>query len=72
MGLRTRAGVSAEAIRTEFGGGPRSFYPEPIERMVGAGLMVESVEGDLALTARGRLLADEVAAAFVAEEAPAR
>ena len=27
---------------------------------------------DLALTARGRLLADEVAAAFVAEEAPAR
>jgi len=72
LGLRTRAGVSAEAIRTEFGGGPRSFYPEAIERMVGAGLMVESVEGDLALTARGRLLADEVAAAFVAEEAPAR
>ena len=72
LGLRTRAGVSAEAIRTEFGGGPRSFYPEAIERMVGAGLMVESVEGDLALTGRGRLLADEVAAAFVAEEALAR
>ncbi|MCH2184478.1 radical SAM family heme chaperone HemW [Myxococcota bacterium] len=72
LGLRTRAGVSAEAIRTEFGGGPRSFYPEAIERMVGVGLMVESVEGDLALTAQGRLLADEVAAAFVAEEALAR
>lgn len=72
LGLRTRAGVSAEDIQAEFGGRPRSFYPEAIERMVGAGLMVESVEGDLALTARGRLLADEVAAAFVAAEAPAR
>ena len=72
LGLRTRAGVSAAGIQTEFGASPRSFSPETVERLMGAGLIVESPAGDLALTSRGRLLADEVAAAFVSLDAIAR
>ena len=72
LGLRTRTGLSAGAFEREFGASPRSLHRDRIERLVGDGLLEESAAGDLALTARGRLLADEVAAEFVPESANLR
>lgn len=66
LALRTAQGLDAERFRAEFGALPRGFWPEPIDRLCGAGLLAEGQGGDLRLTARGRLLADSVASAFVA------
>lgn len=65
LGLRRAAGVSAEAFAAEFGAPPRHFFGAEIHRLVAVGLLAESPAGDLTLTARGRLLADEATAAFV-------
>ncbi len=64
LALRTRRGLDAEAFAGEFGGAPRLFFSEAIERLVAGGLLVEERGGDLRLTARGRLLSDSVSAEF--------
>jgi oxygen-independent coproporphyrinogen-3 oxidase len=65
LALRTRHGLGGKAFAEEFGGPPRAFFREPIERLVAAGLLAEGASGDLRLTARGRLLSDSVYAEFV-------
>ncbi len=68
LGLRQLEGVSAGAFGEEFGGAPRDFYAAEIDRLVAAGWLLEAPTGDLRLSRSGRLLADDVAAAFVAGE----
>lgn len=65
LGLRRREGLDAEAFATVFDGPPRAFFEARIELLLGAGLLAEAAGGDLALTHRGWLLADEVASHFV-------
>jgi oxygen-independent coproporphyrinogen-3 oxidase len=64
LALRTRRGIEAQAFAAEFGGLPRDFFCEPIERFVAEGLLLEDPGGDLRLSARGRLLSDSVFAEF--------
>jgi oxygen-independent coproporphyrinogen-3 oxidase len=64
LGLRTARGVDALAFAQEFGAPPRHFYAGEIERLRGDGLLVESGPGDLALTPRGRQIADSVCECF--------
>ena len=65
LALRTREGLSAAAFAAEFGAAPRAFFAFAIESARAEGLVDESAAGDLALTGRGWLFADEVAARFV-------
>ncbi len=65
LALRTVAGLAAGAFRDEFGAPPRSFWPDAIETLVGAGLLQEEPSGDLRLTPRGILLSNSVFAHFV-------
>jgi oxygen-independent coproporphyrinogen-3 oxidase len=65
LSLRRAEGVSAAAFEAEFGAPPRALYRASIETLTRQGLLAESEEGDLVLTARGRLLADSVAEHFV-------
>jgi oxygen-independent coproporphyrinogen-3 oxidase len=65
LGLRTRRGVDSAAFAAEFGHPPRSFFSGEIELLVGQGLLRERATGELALSTRGRLLADSVFAHFV-------
>ena len=64
LALRTRSGLEAQVFAGEFGGPPRAFFSEPIERLVALGLLLEGPGGDLQLSARGRLLSDSVFAEF--------
>jgi oxygen-independent coproporphyrinogen-3 oxidase len=64
LALRTRRGIEAQAFAAEFGGPPRAFFAEPIERLVAQGLLLEARGGDLRLSARGCLLSDGVFAEF--------
>jgi coproporphyrinogen III oxidase-like Fe-S oxidoreductase len=65
LALRTSAGLRAEAFAADFGGPPRIFWAEEIDRLVSGGLLVEENGGDLRLSSRGRLLSDSVFACFV-------
>jgi oxygen-independent coproporphyrinogen-3 oxidase len=65
LALRTGRGLAAVGFAAEFGGPPRAFFAEPIDRLVAAGLLAEAPAGDLVLTARGRILSDTVFAEFV-------
>ena len=65
LALRTVRGVSAAGFEAEFGAPPRAFFETPIDALTAAGLLEEGSRGDLRLTMRGRLLADEVSARFV-------
>ncbi len=65
LGLREVAGLEAARFAAEFGAPPRAFFAGPIAELVAAGLLRESAAGDLALTARGRLLSDSVFTHFV-------
>ena len=65
LALRRREGLAAARFREEWGAEPRSIWPEEIVELVAAGLLGESVAGDLALTRRGWLLADSVFERFV-------
>jgi oxygen-independent coproporphyrinogen-3 oxidase len=65
LGLREARGLAAEGFAREFGSPPRGFWPGPIEALVGQGLLEETPQGDLRLTARGRLLSDSVFQHFV-------
>jgi oxygen-independent coproporphyrinogen-3 oxidase len=70
LALRQREGLSAVAFEAEFGGTPRDFFASEIDAMTRCGWLVEGKEapGDLRLTDAGRLLADRVAAEFVATD----
>jgi oxygen-independent coproporphyrinogen-3 oxidase len=65
LGLRLNRGVDLERMRTEFGAdGER--YNEAITELVADGLL-ERAENNLRLTARGRLLSNEVFARFISD-----
>jgi coproporphyrinogen III oxidase-like Fe-S oxidoreductase len=70
LALRQAEGLSAVAFEAEFGGAPRVFFAAEIEGMIGRGWLIEGgrADGDLRLTDSGRLLADSVAAEFVAAD----
>jgi oxygen-independent coproporphyrinogen-3 oxidase len=65
LALRVREGLAAASFAGEFGAAPRAFFATAIESACADGLVAENAAGDLALTARGWLFADEVAARFV-------
>ena len=65
LGLRRTRGLRAEAFRLDFGAEPRHFFGPAIDRLMAAQLLAETQDGDLSLTARGRLLADSVFEEFV-------
>jgi oxygen-independent coproporphyrinogen-3 oxidase len=65
LSLRQCRGLDAARFAAEFGAAPRAFFACAIESFARSGLLRESADGGLALTARGRLLADTVFAEFV-------
>lgn len=65
LALRTRRGLAAASFAREFGAPPRALFGEAIDELREAGLLSETPEGDLALTAAGRLVADSVFERFV-------
>ena len=66
LALRRTLGLRAVDFVAEFGATPRVFFAGEIDRLVASGLLAEHrASGDLALTARGRMLADSVFEAFV-------
>jgi len=65
LGLRRAVGLSAQAFARDFGEPPRHWFAAEIESLAAAELIREAPGGDLILTSRGFLLADEVAARFV-------
>ena len=65
LGLRRASGLAAAAFETEFGGVPRKFYSQQIDRLMHSSLIAENATGDLCLTERGMLLSDTVFANFV-------
>lgn len=67
LGLRMAAGVDARAFATEFAAPPRAFFAHEIDPLASEGLLAISDAGDLRLTPRGILLADAIAARFVAD-----
>lgn len=64
LGLRTRAGVSAEAFQRRFGVSLQELFQRPIAEMSAVGLL-QADTGGIRLTDRGRLLGNEVFAAFL-------
>ena len=70
LALRQRAGLSAGAFEAEFGGPPRDFFEAEIRELVSRGWLSEGEPsvGDLRLTNTGRMMADSVAAEFVASD----
>ncbi len=68
LALRQREGLNALRFEAEFGEPPRAFFGPEIRSAVDRGWLLEGAAGDLQLTAEGRLLADSVAAEFVAAE----
>ena len=66
LGLRQMVGLAAMDFEADFGGPPRQWFGTEIDELLAADLLHESDGGDLSLTARGRLLADEVFHRFVA------
>ncbi len=65
LGLRRVPGVAWRALEAEFGAVPVESKKPAAEAMTAAGLLRDAA-GRLALTARGRLLANEVFAEFLA------
>lgn len=64
LGLRMNAGVKLGALRREFGREPVRCAMEAVERLAGQGL-VESDGKTVRLTARGRMLSNEVFQEFL-------
>ncbi len=65
LALRMREGLDAAAFAREFGATPRALFGPVLDELSARGLLAESAEGNLRLTERGWLFADEVAARFV-------
>lgn len=70
LGLRLNDGVSLDALRLEFGGDAVQAFDSVIAELASEGL-VEHSDDCVRLTARGRLLSNEVFARFLAEPAVA-
>jgi oxygen-independent coproporphyrinogen-3 oxidase len=66
LGLRLNRGVDMGRLREEFGEASTK-YDEAIAELVEHGLLIHS-KGNLRLTARGRLLSNEVFQRFIADE----
>ena len=65
LGLRLDTGISVKDFSGRFGLSPVQAYGETINELGGSGLL-ETVDGSLRLTSRGRMLGDEVFASFFA------
>jgi len=65
LALRHREGLRAADFSAEFGAPPRSFYARAIEDACSEGLLEESEQGDLRLSARGWRFADQLALGFL-------
>ncbi len=70
LALRQREGLDAARFLAEFGAPPRAFFAAQIDRHLASGWLEETPEGGLRLSRAGRLVADSVAEAFVAEATP--
>ena len=64
LGLRLSAGVSHDAFAARFGATLRSVYGPTLDDLTNVGLLHTS-NGAVTLTARGRLLGNEVFSRFV-------
>ena len=64
LGLRLDAGVSHDAFAVRFGATLRSVYGPTLDDLTNVGLLHTS-NGVIRLTARGRLLGNEVFSRFV-------
>lgn len=64
LGLRLNAGVSLAYFEHRFGCSLLSVYPREVDELMALGLL-ETAEGCLRLTTRGRLLGNEVFARFI-------
>ena len=65
MGLRLDTGIGVEEFSRRFGGPPTQFYPDTIDDLTGLGLL-ETANGSLRLTHRGRMMGNEVFSRFFA------
>ena len=65
LGLRLNTGISVKDFSGRFGLSPVQAYGETIDELDGSGLL-ETVDGSLRLTPRGRMLGNEVFASFFA------
>ncbi len=70
LGLRRNAGVSLAALCEEFGPPAIAAYASALEELTGSGLLHSKEPGTVALTARGRLLSNDVFAALLLAPAP--
>lgn len=70
LGLRLNGGVSVADLRARFGNSLVDPYASTISEMIEAGLLEQTADG-VKLTARGRLLSNEVFARFLREDGPA-
>ena len=64
LGLRLTEGLELERFRRRFGSSLQEIYPEPLQRLVGLGLM-ERGPGHIRLTRRGRQVGNRVFAEFL-------
>jgi coproporphyrinogen III oxidase-like Fe-S oxidoreductase len=65
LALRCDEGLDERAFEAEFGESPRERFGPAIGELLAKGLLETPGEGRLALSRRGRLLADTVCAEFV-------
>lgn len=65
LALRCAEGLDEAGFAAEFGGPPREQFGDAIDRFLEEGLLEECGPGRLALSRRGRMLADTVCAEFV-------
>jgi oxygen-independent coproporphyrinogen-3 oxidase len=65
LSLRRVRGLRCADLLAEFGAPPRALFPDEIEALCSRGLLHEDPDGDLRLSPRGRMLADEVFSHFV-------
>ena len=63
MGLRLDEGISVAGFRDRFGATPAQRYPDAIAELTAQGLL-QARDGALALTARGRMVANAVVSRF--------
>lgn len=64
LGLRLTEGLELERFRRRFGSSLQEVYPEPLQRLVGLGLL-ERGPGHIRLTRRGRQVGNRVFAEFL-------
>ena len=65
LGLRLDVGISTEEFSERFGRSPTDVYGSDLDELTASGLL-ETVDGHVRLTGRGRLLGNEVFTRFFA------